>query len=240
MNLKLLFGILIFVVVASYSSCKHEPNVKINPDPKDTTSTPKDTIKTGNPCSPDTVYFEKDILPLLISNCALSGCHDAITSEKGINYTSYNTTINTGKVVPGRPDNSKMYIMLSKSGDIMPPPPKAELSGTQKALIAKWIAQGALNLKCNDCDTLNISWTKNIEPLISTYCKGCHSGSSPSGNVLLTNYSEVKVQALNGYLYGTTSHSAGFKAMPPYGSSKLDACQVKAIGKWVAMGAPQN
>ena len=126
MNTKLLFGMLVLLAIASYTSCKHEPNVKITTttnDTTDTTITPKDTIKNGNPCSPDTVYFERDILPLIGSNCAKSGCHDAITSADGVNYSTYNSTINTGKVDPGRPANSKMYTMLSKTGEIMPPPP---------------------------------------------------------------------------------------------------------------------
>jgi len=240
MNTKLLFGMLVLLAIASYTSCKHEPNVKITTTTNDTMVTSKDTIKNGNPCSPDTVYFERDILPLIGSNCAKSGCHDANTATDGVDYSSYTSTINTGRVVPGLPNNSKMYTMLSKSSNIMPPAPNAELTAAQKALIAKWITQGAQNLKCSDCDTANVGWAKNIEPLITNNCTGCHSGGSPSGNVSLTNYAEVKVQALNGKLYGTTAKLSGFKAMPPYGSNPLDACQVKAIGKWVAQGAPQN
>ncbi len=243
MNNKLFFAVLLIVGIFSYLGCKHEPKIKIITDttPTDTTgNTPKDTISNGNPCSPDTVYFERDILPLLGSNCALSGCHDAITAEDGINYSTYSSTMSTGKVKPGKVSDSKIYTMLSDSKERMPPPPMAELSAAQKALIAKWITQGAKNLKCNDCDSTNVGWAKSIEPLINNYCKGCHSGGAPSGNILLTNYAEVKTQALNGKLYGTTAHIVGYKAMPPYGSNQLDACKVKAIEKWVAQGAPQN
>jgi hypothetical protein len=64
-----------------HQSCKHAPLIPVdnNPiDPIDTTQNPIDTVATGIPCSPDTVYFQNTILPMLIANCTQSGCHNAI------------------------------------------------------------------------------------------------------------------------------------------------------------------
>src|SRR4051812_18403635 len=50
----------------------------------------------GNPvtynetaCDPDSTYFENQILPLFISNCAKSGCHDAAAHEEGFVFNSF-------------------------------------------------------------------------------------------------------------------------------------------------------
>lgn len=84
-------GTLVVVVVAiilmDLASCRHDPFFD-NPIPGgvDTSSvdtTTSDTSTTGmSGCDPDSVYFNRDVLPLIISSCATSGCHDEITHEE--------------------------------------------------------------------------------------------------------------------------------------------------------------
>src|SRR5688500_13456166 len=73
--------------------CEHDPVVEPidpDPDPIDTTGNPIDTSDIGGtPCDPNLVYFDMVILPILKSNCAKSGCHDAITHQEGIILDSY-------------------------------------------------------------------------------------------------------------------------------------------------------
>lgn len=221
--------------------CKHEPEIRKD-IPADTTQNPIDTTLQGNPCSPDTVYFEKDILPLLLSNCAKSGCHDPITKVEGIVFTDYANTMASGRIIPGNPLNSDLYDAITETDPkkVMPPPPHAPLTSDQKELLRKWIAQGAQNLKCNSgCDTLNVKWTSHISTIVNNNCKGCHSGTAPSGNVSLTDYLSVKAQAINGKLLGVVQQDAGFKPMPPYGSKPLSACNITAIRKWIENGTPE-
>ena len=40
-------------------------------------------------CSPDSVYFVNEIMPIISSNCTMSGCHDNITHAEGVNLTTY-------------------------------------------------------------------------------------------------------------------------------------------------------
>lgn len=224
-----ILGLSVFI----YQSCKHEPEIFISSVP----------IDTGVPCSPDSVYFEKDILPLLTSNCAKSGCHDAITKEEGIDYSNYVSTLKTGKIKPGNPNGSDMYEAITETDPdkMMPPPPAAQLSAEQKGLIRKWIAQGAQNIKCNSgCDTLNVKYNSHIASIVNNNCKGCHSGVAPSGNIGLTDYASVKVQALNGKLLGTIRHESGFKPMPPSGIPQLSTCNINAIKIWIENGAPEQ
>ncbi len=126
----ILFGLII------HQSCRHDPT----------------QIVTGAPCHPDTVYFRKDILPLLRSSCAKAGCHDAASAADDVVLTSFSTVMQTAEVRPGNPDNSKLYKVLIETNPSkrMPPPPLAALTPQQIEAIRKWILQGAKDIICNE------------------------------------------------------------------------------------------
>ncbi|HQY12345.1 MAG: hypothetical protein KTQ13_01910 [Ferruginibacter sp.] len=230
-NSKLLeiIGIILFLVILV--SCKHDIPVQVI-----------ETPPTGGEqtCSPDTVYFQNKVLPLLNSSCAMSGCHDAITHKEGVNLTTYGNIMATGGVRPGNPTGSDLYKVLNKTGgDQMPPPPAAAFTQAQKDIIYKWILQGAKNNACNDCDTAVFTYSGAVSPLMNNYCKGCHNPSSLGGGIDLSTYAAVKTVALNGKLMGSIKHQAGFIAMPQ-GSNKLSDCKIEQVQKWVTAGAPNN
>lgn len=87
----------------------------------------------------------------------------------------------------------------------------------------------------SDCDTLNMTYTNHIEPIISMSCIGCHSGSAPSGNISLETYDDVKATANDGSLMGTIDHAPGFSAMPK-NSPKIDDCSISQIAAWINQG----
>ncbi len=228
-------------------SCRHELGpLPIMPiDPNDTTVVviPSDPIDTtGVPCDPDTVYFQNQILPLLASNCAMSGCHDEITHKEGIIMTDY-TNIRQ-KVVPFNPNQSKIYksIIDTDPNDRMPRPPAPAFTTEQKNLVKKWIEQGALNNVCNEsygkCDTTNVSYTTYVQPLVAGKCQGCHGINNPGGGIKLTNYDEVKASAQTGKFYGAITWSPGFKKMPQSGP-QLSSCQTSKVKAWIDAGMPQ-
>jgi len=239
----LLFALMILM---SLNACVHDPWI-VEPDPSDTI--PSDTLPPADTtswhgCSPDTVYFAREILPLLISNCAISGCHDAVTHEEGINLTTYEKVIQTGMVKPGKPIESKLYKSITETdpGDIMPPPPAPPLSAQQIALVRKWIEQGAKNLACEDgpvCDTAAVSYIQVVLPILQRECVGCHTGNNPGGGIKLNTHEAVQVVALNGQLYGSINHAAGFAAMPPSGN-KIPDCEIRKIKAWIDTGALNN
>lgn len=89
------------------------------------------------------------------------------------------------------------------------------------------------------CDTVStISFAAHVDPIISGYCKSCHSNGSGGGGVVLATYNDIVVQAQNGKLVGTIFQKPGYKPMPPVG--KLDACKSRTIQKWVEGGSPNN
>ena len=47
----------------------------------------------------DTVSFQYEILPLIVSNCATTGCHDALSRKKGLNLTNYSNIKNISEYV---------------------------------------------------------------------------------------------------------------------------------------------
>lgn len=221
-NLLLLTVISVFILFSI--ACKHETeNNKIVDDE----------------CDPDKVYFVNDVQPILNSNCAYSGCHDASTHSDGVDLSTYDKIISTGEIEAGEPDKSELYEVIAEGE--MPPDPNNPLSNDQKQIIYDWIAQGAKYNECveDNCDTLDVKYSTHIEPVISTYCQGCHSGSNPDGNISLTSYSEVETIAANGKLLGVVEHQAAYSPMPKNGN-KLSDCDIAKIKIWINEGSQNN
>ena len=236
------------LIFLTFVSCQHEPLVTINGN-----NGGGNGNGNGNnslpPCDPDSVYFEQDILPLFVSNCTMSGCHNSASHESGIDLSSYASVMNSNVVTPGQSNNSNLVdvITTSNPNDIMPPPPMTAMPTAQIQLIKKWINQGALNLKCdNGCDTSNVTYTATIKPILQNYCLGCHSATSAGGGYNLTNYANdvngklgVQSSALNGSLSGSVHYTGTWSHMPK-GGSQLPACELTKIRVWVDAGAPNN
>ena len=153
--LALLTGIVVVI-----AACTHE-NLDLN--------NPINIPTVSSPCSPDSVYFVSEIMPIIASNCAMSGCHDAVTHAEGVNLTSYARILKY--VTPGNASNSELYsvIVTSNSGRRMPPPPRSPLTAAQIAKIQKWINQGARNNSCSGgCDTTQFAYSAVIKPMLDT------------------------------------------------------------------------
>jgi len=221
--------LLVFSVVVG---CKHHPIIPNNNN--NTIDTTKITPPPSNP--KDSVCFDEEILPILLSNCAMSGCHDPGTAEEGIilnNYANVQATISSKKLTT--------YITTTTLSKRMPPPPMSALSQAQIDLINKWIKEGRKqNIDCGKgCDTTNVTFSKTISPMIQTNCQGCHSNSNPSGGINLQGYTNVKTYADFGSLLGSITHASGFSPMPK-GGNMLSDCNIAQLKIWLAAGAPNN
>lgn len=215
-------------------SCKHVPEEFI--------TNPPGAVSGGTqPCSADTVYFQNKVLPLLISSCAKSNCHDAISRQEDIELTSYQTIMAAGIINPGDPNGSDLYEVLNETdpNKIMPRPPSNPLTAAEKDLLFRWILQGAKNNACNDCDSTTITYSAAVAPMINTNCKGCHNPAFLSAGLDLTTYTNVRSIALNGKLMGSINHSTGFPAMPK-GAAKLNDCKITQVRKWIEAGSLNN
>ena len=69
--------IVALIALTAVSCTKYQipGNQVTGPEPEPTT--------TSN-CNPDTVYFQNTILPLVVSSCATTGCHDQKSHKDGV------------------------------------------------------------------------------------------------------------------------------------------------------------
>lgn len=231
----------VLVVFILFFSCLNDKNTPLAQANVDTPPIPETPLTPAVNCSPDTVYFQQTVLPLITSNCAMSRCHDAVTKKDGVNLSDYANILREVKI--SSPTSSPLYkCLFASSEDRMPPAPAAEFTLAQKSTILTWIQQGAKNNSCSNtanCDTLNVTFSSSVFTVLKNYCIGCHSTTNPSGGVDLSTYAAVKVYASNGRLVGSITHAAGYKPMPS-STSKLGACEINQIKAWVTKGMLNN
>jgi hypothetical protein len=222
-------------------SCVHESLV-VN-DPELTPGEQEPPPVESETCDEDTVYFMSEVLPILVSNCAKSGCHNAATAEEDIILDSYANVMGSDVVDAGDASDSEMYERITEDDDdkVMPPPPHQKLSSSQVLAIRTWINQGAKNNACiaSTCDTAIVTFNLTIKPLLTSFCSGCHSGNTPSGGLNFTTHLGSQIPALDGRLLGAVTHAVGFTPMPQ-GGGKLTDCNISKISKWIDEGAPNN
>ncbi len=222
---------LFFLLSLVFVACKHEPF------PAPPPGMPNDTTK-GKPCDPDTVYYRKYIQPILNTNCAYSGCHDAATASKDVNLSDYEAVISTADVRPFNADGSDIYeVLIETDLDKRMPLGQNQLPQNQIDLIRKWINQGALNLSCDECDTTNLTYANGIKTIFENNCVSCHGSTNPSANLSLTTYEQVRDAILNTNLQARINAEPGVPLMPQGG--KMPQCNIDKIETWVANGFPQ-
>lgn len=218
MNTSKIISLTLLVLSSVLLSCKHEP--ELSPGIAE-------------------VCFDTQILPVIQSSCAKSGCHTGNGEKQSL--TTYEEIM--GIVTAGKPMQSKLYKVITANRileNAMPPKPDAALTAAQIDNINIWILQGANHTTCTlECDTVNVTFSGSILPITDTYCKGCHSGSQPSGGLTLTDYNSIKSSVDGGRFIGAVEHQAGFSAMPK-GSSKLPDCNIVQLTKWINQGMPNN
>lgn len=214
-------------------------------NPMDTTTNMMDTLLNVielDTCVNGQISFYRDVLPLIVSGCAYSGCHDAITHEKNVILETYSQI--RSKVNPNNVNNSeiiKTFNANPNSDKYMPPRPAISFTSAQQQLIKDWISQGANETDCNQpCNSVtDISYSQDIYPLIANSCIGCHQTNNALDGVNLDNYDDIKFFANEGSLLGSIKHGADYKAMPQL-AFKLTDCQIAKIENWITEGAQNN
>ena len=176
----------LIILFAWLASCKHEI---INPGGVDSHPDSTGTGPNGKIC------FETDVLPIFQGSCAVSNCHNANSASEGYVLDSYVNIVRKG--IERDAAHSKIYKVLFESGDkFMPRSPVPPLTAEQKARIAQWINEGALNTSgcaTNTCDTTHFNFAANVKPILNTYCTSCHNtvGAAINGGVDLSSYAGV-------------------------------------------------
>jgi hypothetical protein len=102
-----------------------------------------------------------------------------------------------------------------------------------------------------NCDTLKMSYSQNVVPILKNNCYPCHSMGNTVGSIgiLLDNYKNlmnyvdtvnVNLSLLVGDIRHDPSNSAITFTPMPYMKPKLDDCSINQIVAWVNQGAPDN
>jgi mono/diheme cytochrome c family protein len=183
-----------------------------------------------------TVCFTDNILPIFVSKCSMSGCHDP-GSRRG-DFTTYEGVMR--RVTAKHPLRSSMFTRIDGINPNMPPKNYAPLTDQEIFMIKAWISMGALNQSnCTVCDTTSFKYAADIQPIMNSWCIGCHTSSNAGGGADLSNYTGVVNSIANNKLLGTIKHSTGYNAMPQNGN-QLSGCQISKIQSWVNAGHPNN
>ncbi|MCA9062390.1 MAG: DUF1553 domain-containing protein [Planctomycetaceae bacterium] len=96
--------------------------------------------------SQDHLSYNEDVRPILAEMCFTCHGPDSAARKADLRIDQREAAIETGTIVPGKPDESELInrIMTSDPELIMPPPEtKKKLDDQQKALLSRWIAEGA-------------------------------------------------------------------------------------------------
>jgi len=210
MKKRILFASITTLCIFIFSSCKHESVLPVIED---------STI-------PANICFQDEVLPIIQSNCAFSGCH--VPGDEEPDLSNYNEIKRLVK--PGDPENSKLYKYAS--GSEMPPAPRTPLNLQQVTYIYGWIKQGALDNTCA-CDSNVFTFNAAILPIIQRNCLGCHGAGS---NKPLINYQNIKDNA--DAIYGDITYANNPMPKPP--TAKLSDCKILQIKKWINNGKLNN
>ena len=186
------------------------------------------------------ICFREDILPIFISNCAMSGCHESSKNgeHERMDLTSYEGIIQGVK--PGHPLRSKVYTYVKGISASMPPGPASKLSSKDIKYLKIWINKGAPNSSnCITCDTSNYSFKGKIQPVFNSWCVGCHNTGNAGGGYDFSSYSVLANKVTLKNFLGALEHIPGYSPMPK-SSGKLPDCDLLAIKKWLSAGNPDN
>lgn len=122
----LLATAVVFIATLWISSCRHD------------TLLPSDLPE---------LCFRKDVLPVFMSNCAISRCHDG-QGETGLLLND--SAAIRRSVVPGNPMGSRTYQAIISTFGENKMPPDRPLSLENRTIIRVWIEQGAKITVCPD------------------------------------------------------------------------------------------
>jgi len=88
----------------------------------------------------DTRFFDKKVAPILTKRCL--GCHNDKLNDGGVSFQDRETLFKRPVVVPGKPEQSLLFLAIQHNGDLrMPPGPK--LPQTEIKTLEDWIRRGA-------------------------------------------------------------------------------------------------
>jgi len=103
-----------------------------------------------------------------------------------------------------------------------------------------WENEETFYPEVENCDTLDVSFTMDIVPVLSNNCFSCHSNANApdfGSGIALEDHADVS--SSSSLIVAAINHVEGVPSMPK-DSDKLDDCTISKIEAWVNDGAPEN
>jgi mono/diheme cytochrome c family protein len=192
------------------------------------------------------VRFDRDVAPILKSNCA--GCHGDSVKMKELNLTTEESVLKGSEsgpvVVPGKPDESLLY---KKVRDGSMPMGKPHLSEQQIGTILSWIKGDAPAV-----DNTPITQHEVI-PILLTRCTVCHGLRKQEGGLDLRSKEAMLKGGKSGpaIVLGKPEESLLIKKissgeMPPkqklivVGVKPITPAETEKVARWIRQGAPET
>lgn len=92
---------------------------------------------------------------------------------------------------------------------------------------------------CSTSPSSQVSFTKDIFPIIKINCLQCHDAKNHFGGIVIENYTQIAESGKSGELYNSIQISSFGKAYMPRGGRLMD-CEIELIQAWVKQGALNN
>jgi hypothetical protein len=87
------------------------------------------------------------------------------------------------------------------------------------------------------CDTLNVTYSNSIYPIVNANCLPCHTTVNAFGGIILDNADSARIPAKNGLLLKAVTHDPSVVPMPK-GGGKLSDCDISKFRRWINLGEP--
>ncbi len=90
------------------------------------------------------------------------------------------------------------------------------------------------------CDTISVSFSEDIVPILTNNCYTCHSNNNAADfayGISFEDYEDVAASA--NLIAGAINHSEGFPQMPR-NRDKLEPCLINTFEAWVNQGILDN
>lgn len=103
----------------------------------------------------------------------------------------------------------------------------------KKSVIVDQSTTKNVTITCSD--TINVSYSKQIQPILNTNCVRCHDAETGQN---LTSYKTTLPFAKAGIIEGCITGKPDFILMPP--ANKMDSCTIKTVQAWIRQGMKDN
>jgi hypothetical protein len=90
------------------------------------------------------------------------------------------------------------------------------------------------------CDTINVTFSGVITPILNNNCFSCHSNSTAAGNgnnIPLQNYADVVSRVAS--VIGSIKHTGSYSPMPKNGGT-ISSCALSQFEIWIKKGMLNN